>query len=234
LSNYIGNVGDGTNWKERLTATLKEFKTDVKINGNLTLTGTCTGCGSGGGTGNNVLGDLTVSGNVIANSFQSTGTGAWNVEGGYGTLTAASANKSKIGFGANGKLSVSENGGAVAEVAKKVPQEFTYTFFDANNLLTTALQVPSVYVNRASALHIVEVYCEIDAGSATINVQKDNGTTKTNILSSALACSPSGAVATGFTSGNDAIGVGQKVGHVTVSASGALHRMNVVVKYTVD
>jgi len=234
LSNYIGNVGDGMNWKERLTATLKEFKTDVKINGNLTLTGTCTGCGSGGGTGNNVVGDLTVSGNVIANSFQSTGTGAWNVEGGYGTLTAASANKSKIGFGANGKLSVSENGGAVAEVAKKAPQQFTYTFFDANNLLTTALQVPSVYVNRASALHIVEVYCEIDAGSATINVQKDNGTTKTNILSSALACSPSGAVATGFTSGNDAIGVGQKVGHVTVSASGALHRMNVVVKYTVD
>jgi hypothetical protein len=234
LSNYIGNVGDGTNWKERLTATLKEFKTDVKINGNLTVIGSCTGCGSGGGGGNNVVGDLTVTGNVIANSFQSTGTGAWNVEGGYGTLSAASANKSRIGFGVNGKLSVSENGGAVTEVAKKAPQEFTYTFFDANNLLTTALQVPSVYVNRAAAFHIVEVYCEIDAGSASINVQKDNGTTKTNILSSALACSTSGTTATGFTSGNDAIGVGQKVGHVTVSASGAVHRMNVAVKYTVD
>jgi hypothetical protein len=232
LSNYIGNVGDGTNWKERLTATLKEFKTDVKVNGNLTVTGTCTGCGGGGG--NNVVGDLTVTGNVIASSFQSTGTGAWNVEGGYGTLTAAAANKSKIGFGANGKLSVSENAGAVTEVAKKLPQEFTYTFFDANNLLTTALQVPSVYVNRAAGLHIVEIYCEIDGGSASINVQKDDGTTKTNILSSALACSTNGATTSSFTSGNDAIAVGQKVGHVTVSASGALHRMNVVVKYTVD
>ena len=49
LSNYIGNVGDGTNWKERLTANLKEFKTDVRVNGNLTVTGTCTGCGSGTG-----------------------------------------------------------------------------------------------------------------------------------------------------------------------------------------
>ena len=171
---------------------------------------------------------------MIANSFQSTGSGAWNIEGGYGTLTPASANKSKVGFGTNGRLSVSENGAAVTEVAKKLPQEFTYTFFDANNLLTTSLQVPSVYVNRAAAFHIVEVYCEIDAGSASINVQKDNGTTKSNILSSARACSASGAVSTGFTSGNDAIAVGQKVGHVTVSASGALHRMNVVVKYTVD
>ena len=67
LSQYIGNVGDGTNWKERLTATLKEFKTDVKVNGNLTVTGTCTGCG-GGGTGNNVTGDLTVTGKVTADS----------------------------------------------------------------------------------------------------------------------------------------------------------------------
>ncbi len=233
LSNYIGNVGDGTNRKERLTASLKEFRTDVRINGNLTVTGTCTGCG-GGGTGNNVVGDLTVTGNVIANSFQSTATGAWSVEGGYGSLAAAGANKSKIGFGPSGKLSVSENGGAVIEVAKKVPQEFTYTFFDANNLLTTALQVPSVYVNRAAALHITEVYCEIDAGSASINVQKDDGATRTNILSAGLACSTTGASSSSFVSGKDAIAVGQKVGHVTVSASGLLHRMNVVVKYTVD
>src|SRR4029077_9088720 len=33
LSNYIGNVGDGTNWLERLTSSLKEFKTDVQMDG---------------------------------------------------------------------------------------------------------------------------------------------------------------------------------------------------------
>jgi hypothetical protein len=95
LSSYIGNVGDGTNWKERLTAILKEFKTDLKVNGALTVTG-----------------------QLQADSFVSTGSGAWSVEGSYGTMTAAAANKSKLGFGASGKLSVSENAAAPVEVAK--------------------------------------------------------------------------------------------------------------------
>jgi len=159
----------------------------------------------------------------------STGAGAWNVEGAYGAMTAAAAGKSKIGFDANGKLSVSENAGAVTEVAKKLPREFTYTFFDPTNLLTTALQVPSIYVNRAAALHVVEVYCEIDGGSATINLQNGG-----NVLSSDLACSSAGAVSSAFVAGKDAVAVGAKVGHATVAASGAVHRMNVVVKYVVD
>jgi hypothetical protein len=175
-------------------------------------------------------GDLTVSGAVYANSFQSTGSGPWSVEGAYGTLTAAGTNKSKLGFGPNGKLSVSENSGAITEVAKKVPQQFTYTFFDPNNPLSMSLQVPSVYVNRASAVHVVEVYCEIDTGTATINLQ----TSGANILSADLACSTSGAVSTSFISGKDAIAVGAKINHVTASMGAGLHRMNIVVKYTVD
>lgn len=307
ISQYIGNVGDGTNWKERLTASLKEFKSNVQIDGNLTITGTCTGCGTGGSGGaitsvfgrtgavtaqsgdytvsqitgaeatankgvaggyasldssgkapasqipslpesqitnlssdlagklgssgpQTFSGDLTVTGKVKADSFESTGAGPWSVEGSYGTMTAAAANKSKLGFDANGRLSVSENAGPVTEVAKKAPQEFTYTFFDPNNPLTVALQVPSIYVNRAAALHIVEVYCEIDAGSATINLQSGGA----NILSSDLACSTSGATSSSFAAGKDAIAVGQKINHVTVSAGAGLHRMNVVAKYTVD
>jgi hypothetical protein len=325
LSNYIGNVGDGTNWKERLTAAAKTFNVPVTINGNLTVTGTCTGCGGGGSitlktngvnngsqsilnlkAGSNVTladdgaggvtisstggggavtsvfgrtgvvvaqsgdytvaqvtgaeastnkgvangyasldatgrvpgsqlpqsftGDLTVSGKVVANSFQSTGTGAWSVEGAYGSMTAAAANNSKLGFGGNGRLSVSENAGPVTEIAKKVPQEFTYTFFDPNNPLTMSLQVPSIYVNRATPIHLVEVYCEIDAGSASINLQSSGA----NILSSDLACSTSGAASASFVSGKDAVTLGQKINHATVSAGAGLHRMNVVVKYTVD
>jgi hypothetical protein len=232
ITQYINSLGDNTSWKERLTASLKEFKTDVKINGNLTVTGSCTGCG--GGLGQTVNGDLAVTGKVVADSFESSGTGPFSVEGAYGGMTPAAANKSKLGFTTSGKLAVSENAGPVTEVAKKISQEFTYTFFDANNLLTTALQVPSIYVNRAAAFHIVEVYCEIDGGSATMNLQKNDGATKTNILSSSLACSTSGATTTSFVSGTDAIGIAQKVDHVTVSVSGALHRINVVVKYTVD
>ncbi|MGH9503679.1 MAG: hypothetical protein ACRD20_12580 [Terriglobales bacterium] len=39
ISNYIANVGDGTNWLERLTSALKEFKTDVQMDGTLTVSG---------------------------------------------------------------------------------------------------------------------------------------------------------------------------------------------------
>ena len=51
ISSYIGNTGDNTSFKERLTASAKTFNVPVTINGNLTVTGTCTGCGSGGGSG---------------------------------------------------------------------------------------------------------------------------------------------------------------------------------------
>ena len=88
LSNYIGNVGNGSSWLERLTATLKEFKTNVQMDSNLTLAG----------------------------AVQTTG--PWTLEGPFGTMTAAGASKSKLGFGASGKLQVSENGGSVFEVAK--------------------------------------------------------------------------------------------------------------------
>jgi len=51
ISAYIGNVGDNTSFKERLTAAGKTFNVPVTVNGNLTVTGTCTGCGSGSGSG---------------------------------------------------------------------------------------------------------------------------------------------------------------------------------------
>jgi hypothetical protein len=175
--------------------------------------------------------DVTLSGNLnVAGNIVQTGAGPWSAEGAYGTMTAAAAGKSKIGFSSNGKLAVSENAGAVTEVAKNYPQEFTYTFFDANNLLTTSLQVPSIYVNRAAAFHIVEVYCEIDAGNMTINLQNGGA----NVLSSDLACTTAGATSSSFVAGKDAVATAAKIGHVTVSAAGNVHRMNVVVKYTVD
>jgi hypothetical protein len=43
ISNYVGSVFDNTSWKERLTASLKEFKTDVLMDANLTVTGAISG-----------------------------------------------------------------------------------------------------------------------------------------------------------------------------------------------
>ena len=143
ISEYIGNAGDGTNWKERLTASLKEFKTDVKLDGNLTVVGTCTGCG---GIGNTVTGDLTVTGRVTANSFASSGVGPWSVLGSYGTLTAAPSGQSMIGFGPNGKLQVSENGTGPFEVAKANGNVAT-----ATQLAATPQQCSSGYATGVAA-----------------------------------------------------------------------------------
>jgi hypothetical protein len=94
LSNYIGNVGDGTSWLERLTSGLKEFKTNVQLDNTLTVAGTAQ-----------------------ASSLLTTGAGSWAVQGNYGTLSPALTGQSAIGFGAGGQLQVSENGGAVVGVA---------------------------------------------------------------------------------------------------------------------
>jgi hypothetical protein len=48
ISSYIGNVGDNASFLERLTVSAKTFNVPVNINGNLTVTGICTGCGGGG------------------------------------------------------------------------------------------------------------------------------------------------------------------------------------------
>lgn len=111
--------------------------------------------------------------------------------------------------------------------------EISYTFFDLNADLPATLDIPSIYPNRARAITLTEVYCEIDAGSASINLQRDDGT-PANILSADLACSTAGATSTGFAAGEAAIAIGHNLDHVTVSVGAGLRRLNVAIKYTVD
>ncbi len=108
--------------------------------------------------------------------------------------------------------------------------QFTYTFFDANTDLPVWLDVSSIYVNRSAAFHITGIYCEINAGSASINLQK-NGQ---NILAASLPCSTNGAQSSNFVSGLNAVAVGDKISHVMVSVGPGLRRMNVVVTYSWD
>jgi hypothetical protein len=207
----------------------------LHVNRDGVVSGTGADCGSAAGTGQRDIytttsGAKTIDGNLsVSGTITSSGTGPWSVTGAFGALTPPAPGKSMVGFDASGQLAVSENGGPVTEVQKKVPQQFTYTFFDANNQLTTALQVRSIYVNLVGPFHITSVYCEIDAGTATINLQSGGS----DILSSDLACTTAGAISTLFVSGKDAVATGQKIAHHTGTASG-LHRMNVVMTYTTD
>lgn len=103
---------------------------------------------------------------------------------------------------------------------------------DNGGALTDADDQKSIFANRLGAgVHIVEVWCQSDAGSPVINLQKNS---TTNILSSNLTCTTSGASATTFTSGADALAAGDLVDFIMVTAGGAAKRVTVSLKYTID
>ena len=109
--------------------------------------------------------------------------------------------------------------------------QFTYTFFDLATDLPATLDVPSIYVNRARAIHITEVYCEADtADGAVINLTNAGDT----VLSGDLTCTTAGAASTSFVSGKDAVALNAKLSHVMVSVLAGLKRLNVVVRYSAD
>ena len=202
ISHYIGNSGDGKSWLERLSAGAKIFNVPVTINGDLTINGTCTGCAG-------TTPQLTSMTNTSA-------------------MQPGLRGESKLGFN-NGRLSVSEVAGPVREVAKKLPEQFTYTLVSADGTLSPGTTTRSVYVNRAATFHISEVYCESDSGHALINLRSQNS----SILLSDLACSAEGTYSSAFSPGKDEVVLGAKIDHVTVDGNN-LRRLNVVVKYLPD
>ncbi len=63
-----------------------------------------------GFTFNKQTGDLTVPGIINATAINTTGSGAWSVEGAFAAPTAPTAGHSKVAFGASGQLTVAPNG----------------------------------------------------------------------------------------------------------------------------
>jgi hypothetical protein len=92
-----------------------------------------------------------------------------------------------------------------------------------------------VYENQLAAFHITSVKCRTDTGTSTINLQRNDGT-PANIMSSNLVCTTSGATSTSFTSGEDAIALGNMIDFVMVTAAttGAPKRITVTLTVVVD
>ena len=87
-----------------------------------------------GFTFNKLTGDLTVPGIINASAIQTTGAGAWSVEGGFAALTAPAAGHSKVGFGASGQLSIAQSGaGSFTDVSLA---GHTHAESDVNNLVS--------------------------------------------------------------------------------------------------
>ncbi len=149
---------------------------------------------------------------------------------------SGTVSNAQIANGAVDSSKISDGSVAVSDVAAILKtRSITYLVgSETGSALADTDDQPSIWVNRlGQGIHITEIWCEADAGSPVINLQKDDGT-PSNILSSNLTCSTSGASSNSFTVGEDAVANGDRLDHVTVTAGATAKRITVNVKYTLD
>jgi len=100
---------------------------------------------------------------------------------------------------------------------------------------------PTMYANLLGfSVTIVKVWCESDAGTPSINLQRDDGSAA-DILSSDLTCSTAGvdSCAAGcdvdtIAAAEDTLADGDIVDFVVATAGGVAKRVTVIVKYDID
>ncbi len=119
-------------------------------------------------------------------------------------------------------------------------EQFGWVFYDPATAIPATVDPTSIWANRARAITITEVWCETDANTATINIQRDDGSAL-DILSADLVCDTtpgqsscaSGCDVNTIVLTEDNIAIGEELDHITESL-GTINRLTVVVKYTVD
>jgi hypothetical protein len=106
---------------------------------------------------------------------------------------------------------------------------------DTGPVLADTDDQTTIFVNRlGQGVTITEVWCESDAGTPTIQLQKDDGSPVNMINATSLSCSSSGASTTSFVSGENNIANGNRVDFVMVAAGGVAKRVTVNFVYTLD
>jgi hypothetical protein len=104
---------------------------------------------------------------------------------------------------------------------------------DTCGVLTDADDQRTIYVNLVGAMTINSVTCFSDAGTPTINLQRDDGT-PANVLTSNLTCSTSGATSTSISGPEGVLNLNDKLDFVMVTAGGVAKRVTVVTKATLN
>jgi hypothetical protein len=89
-----------------------------------------------------------------------------------------------------------------------------------------------VWRNNIGAMTVTEIWCQSDAGTPSINLQRDDGS-PANMLTSNLTCTTTGATGT-IDTNEDNLAVGDKIGFVMVTAGGTAKEVNVEIKTTLD
>lgn len=105
---------------------------------------------------------------------------------------------------------------------------------DTGTALTASEDQLSIFYNGlGGGITITSVWCETDVGTATINLQKDDGS-PANILTSDLVCDTTGEATTAFVSTQNLVASTDKIDWATVSVASAPKRVTLNVTYTID
>jgi hypothetical protein len=134
----------------------------------------------------------------------------------------------------SGNLTVAANSITAGHVAASLDtREIVFRLgSDTGSALVDGDDEATIFRNSIAAMTITEVWCESDAGTPSINLQRDDGS-PANILSSNLTCTTSGATGT-IDTNEDNLAVGDKIDFVMVTAGGTAKRVTVAIKATID
>ena len=128
-----------------------------------------------GFTFNKLTGDLTIPGTITATAIQTTGAGAWSVEGGFAALTVPTAGHSKVGFGATGQLSIAQNGASSFTDVSLVGH--THAASEIANGTLAAARLP--LMGASGAAHAAGAVPDPGAAAGTARFLREDGSWNT-------------------------------------------------------
>ena len=103
---------------------------------------------------------------------------------------------------------------------------------DSCGLLTTADSENTIFLNVIGSMTVNSVTCFSDAGAPTVNIQRNQAGTLTNILSANLTCSATGATSSSFST--SLLSLNDSLNFIIATADGVAKRVTVIIKATVN
>ena len=185
---------------------------------------TSAGAGTNGGTITGLTAGTGLSGGGTSGGVTLNNTGVLSFNGRPGTVTPTM-----------GDYSFPQISGAAITAqlpAASLVRAITYLAgCDNCSILTNADSQSTIFENLVGGMTVNSVTCFSDAGAPAINVQVNHGGSLSNVLSSNLTCSTSGATSTSFLT--SALSVNDIL-NFTLVADGVAKRVTMIIKATVN